>query len=668
MEALLTRIAATDDADPSLLIRLIDTLRPGKKDPLTQAGNNVMALCYLLEQNPALRAGLRDHLLRIIATRKQSHLYADTGIFSGTDFMAEAKQRLAWKILPAAINDNYLKDVFGQLFPRHDDWEWISALDDDTWTRLLRALHFDERDNTAILVNPVLEILEALTTLSHRMTGLGLENELTRILPAIEQYGSPFLGLNEEISDYVRERREQLTGHRLECSDDKQARVLIAQCRDSLQKVRKHASSTGVSISLTQLLVRISQMLSRIELLLSLLESCDDERHRVIVQLFKELVTADNRKYSLRDLFSTHTELLALLVTENAGQTGEHYVTTSRSGYFGMLRSGMGAGLIVGFMAMIKVLTGKLALAPLGAAFLYSMNYSLGFMLIHVLHFTIATKQPAMTASRIAASISETQKGKEQSLDSLAELCMNVFRTQFIAILGNVALSIPTAYVIAWAWLLITGTHLASPDKVAHLTHDLNPIESLAIFHAAIAGGCLFLAGLISGYYDNKCLYNRIPERLQQRFFLQRLLGQERLTRFSHYIGNNLGALAGNFYFGIMLGSMGTIGFILGLPLDIRHITFSSAYFSFALVGSDHQLPLHTILMSLAGVAAIGMTNLLVSFALALMVALKSRRVRYRQWWPLTVLIVTRFLKQPHLFFWPAREPREDASSPSSQH
>jgi site-specific recombinase len=199
------------------------------------------------------------------------------------------------------------------------------------------------------------------------------------------------------------------------------------------------------------------------------------------------------------------------------------------------------------------------------------------------------------------------------------------------------------------------------PRQGCHLIHDLSPIESLAIFHAAIAGVCLFLSGLISGYYDNKCLYNRIPERLQQRPFLQRLLGHERLARFSTYIGNNLGALAGNFYFGIMLGSMGTIGFISGLPLDIRHITFSSAYFSFALVGSEHQLPLQSIAISLIGIALIGLTNLLVSFALALMVALKSRRVRYRQWWPLTVLIVQTFPEKAARFLLAASRQRRSS-------
>ncbi len=674
MEKLLARLVDADSNAPDALIELIDELRPRRADDIEQANNNLLALCYLLEQNPPLRTGLRTYLLRLLAARKQSHLYADTGIFSGIGFFAEASQRLAFKLLPPARNDRYMKDVFGQVFHRRDDWEWISALDDASWLRLLEALHFEELTETGILVRPLQEVLEAITTLSHRLTALGLENELTRIYPAIEQFGSPFLGQSEELAAYVREYHEHLAGQRSSHCDEKQVLVLLAQCRDILLKVRRNTPQTGVSISMTQLLVRMQQIITRLETLLRLLETGGRERNLALVQLLKELVTADNHKFSLRELFATHTELLALLVTDNAGRTGEHYVTTSRREYVEMLRRGLGAGFIVGFMAMLKVLSGKLALAPLGAAFVYSMNYSLGFMLIHMLHFTIATKQPAMTASRIAASISEVQKGKERELDGLAELCVNVFRTQFIAIIGNVGLAIPMGFVIAWFWFFFNGEHLAGGDKAAHLLHDLNPVESLALFHAAIAGVCLFLAGLISGYYDNKAVYMKIPERLRQRPLLQRLLGEERLLRVTTYIENNLGALAGNFYFGIMLGSMGTLGFILGLPLDIRHITFSSAYLSFAVVGMDYQLSLSTLLLSIAGVAGIGMTNLIVSFSLALMVALKSRRVRYRQWLPLSLLILKRFRQNPARFFWPPRDSNgpandndneEKAASPS---
>jgi site-specific recombinase len=233
-----------------------------------------------------------------------------------------------------------------------------------------------------------------------------------------------------------------------------------------------------------------------------------------------------------------------------------------------------------------------------------------------------------------------------------------------------VLLAMPMAYLLAWFWYFQTGHHLADPDKVQHLLHDLDPVHSLAIPHAAIAGVCLFLSGLISGYYDNKAVYNRIPERLRQRDSLRWIFGEARLNRLTGYIENNLGALAGNFYFGLMLGSMGTLGFILGLPLDIRHITFSSAYFGFAFVGSDQHLPLNTLLLSLGGVAAIGITNLLVSFGLALMVALRSRRVHYRQWLPLLGMIWRRFARNPLRFFWPPKDvpvPAEDIPPPEKK-
>jgi hypothetical protein len=54
MEALLARIAANDDADVSLLVELISDIRPDNCDNVEQAGNNVLALCYLLEQSPVI--------------------------------------------------------------------------------------------------------------------------------------------------------------------------------------------------------------------------------------------------------------------------------------------------------------------------------------------------------------------------------------------------------------------------------------------------------------------------------------------------------------------------------------------------------------------------------------------------------------------------------------
>jgi site-specific recombinase len=226
------------------------------------------------------------------------------------------------------------------------------------------------------------------------------------------------------------------------------------------------------------------------------------------VALALELVEAHNNKYMVSDLLRDNIDLLARNVTENASHTGEHYVADNRQQLGAMFVSSAGAGLVIGFMALFKILMSYLRAAPLVEAFLFSMNYSLGFMFIHLLHFTVATKQPAMTASRIAAGL-HSKDGRNIDIDSMAELCNKVIRTQNMAVLGNLAVAIPTAWLIAMAWPLMTGHHLVSPEKAMHLLHDIDPIHAPTLIYAAIAGVCLFVAGLISGYYDNKALYTR---------------------------------------------------------------------------------------------------------------------------------------------------------------
>ncbi len=315
-----------------------------------------------------------------------------------------------------------------------------------------------------------------------------------------------------------------------------------------------------------------------------------------------------------------------------------------------MFLSSAGAGVIVGCMALFKILLGYLRSAPLVEAFLFSMNYSIGFMLIHVMHLTIATKQPAMTAARIAAGLS-SKDGRHIDLDNMAELVNKVFRTQCIAVLGNLATVIPVAWGIAMLWRRVTGAQLVTPDKALHMLHDIDPIHSPALLYAAIAGVCLFVAGLISGYYDNKALYTRMAQRVRQLRGLGRWLGQERLARLSVYLENNLGGLMGNFYFGILLGTIGTLGDLLGLPLDIRHVTFSAANFSTALVGLDHRVSWQLAATSIAGFLAIGAVNLLVSFSLALWVALRARKIRFEHGIDLLRALGRRFIAAPIDFF-----------------
>lgn len=654
IDTLLEQIAGAEiSSDTTLLRELIAAIRPNKASNIALASDRLRALCFLLSTKPEYAAALRQYLIAVVSERKLVHLCTDTGITLSEGFWSAAWQRALYKILPPLTNDSYLRDVFGTLFNQVDDHRWIHGVDEKIWMDLIQLLDFQVSRARVRPDGIVNELLSAMQVLSYRISAIGLESELVRNYPDIERYESPFLRQNDEINDYITEYRNWLRDHSTEHRDSQQIEVLLAQCEEVVVKIRRTATHQGVSVSLTRLLLRVTQSIARLRIMLELIEAPNKD-HALLTgfRLFKELVYADNRKYSIGELIETNTHLLTMQVTEHAGRSGEHYVASNRREWLEMLRSASGAGFIVGFMAMIKILFSKLLLAPFGFAFLYSLNYSLGFMFVHVLHFTIATKQPAMTAALIAKSLDQSKK----NLDDLCELVVQVIRTQFIAILGNVMIAMPTAYAIAWAWYGATGHHFIDPTKAHHLLEEINPFASLALFHAAIAGVCLFLSGLISGYYDNKASYNHIPQRLMQLSSMNWLFGVARWQRMTTYIGNNLGALAGNFFFGIMLGSIGQIGVFLGLPIDIRHITFSSANFAFALVGLDHQLTWQVWVISLVGIATIGIVNLAVSFSLALFVAMRSRHVSFEQTGELMGLLWKRFIKHGREFFLPPKE------------
>ena len=157
-----------------------------------------------------------------------------------------------------------------------------------------------------------------------------------------------------------------------------------------------------------------------------------------------------------------------------------------------MYKAAAGAGVIIACMASLKILAARMTMAPLMQAFTFSMNYSLGFILIHVLHFTVATKQPAMTAAALAATVQQRKGSKTAQIAELAALIINIIRTQFIAILGNISIAIPTAALITFAWQFYLDEPLLTHTKATYLLHSLNPFTSLAVPHAAIAGVCLF--------------------------------------------------------------------------------------------------------------------------------------------------------------------------------
>ncbi len=661
MEAVLKQFG-TPDHDPLALWReLVDRLRPVRPDDTEKAVENLRTLTRALRRRENLRENLRNAIVRLLHERKVVSLYVSSGLLPSSGFFSETARRISGRVLPEVIDTAYMGGVLATVFNRVSDEIWVNAIPDEDWIALFNVL-FDtadaelDRRNTDVLPNPLDELIEALRMLSYHVSSIGLDPELVRIDPTLEEHESPFLAQNAELVAYLMHYREWWRDGTVEVEDERHLAVMLGQCKDVVLRIRRRAAKLGTSLSLTSKLERLQQHLERIAALLEVLTQLRIERNinsiaPQVTRLLKQLIRAECRKNKLSDYWGQSVDLLSLRMTESASRTGERYITATRSEYFGILRSAALGGLIIAFMAAFKVILERQGFAPLSEALAFCLNYGIGFVLIHIFGGTVATKQPAMTANAIAASIGGA-KGKPSDLHALVELIARTVRSQFGAIFGNVGVAIPVAMLFAGLVHLSTGSHFASPDEAYHLLSEVHPLSGALIF-AGIAGVCLFLSGLIAGYYDNLCAYGRIPQRLLQLQWPRRTFGEARMRRVATYVESNLGALAGNFFFGFLLGGVAALGMLFGLPLDIRHIAFSSAYVGHAFIGLEFGLPLQLVVLSLLGVLLIGLTNLAVSFALTLTVAMRARRILFSQGRELVVMVLHRLVTRPRDFFLP---------------
>ncbi|MCK9258277.1 MAG: site-specific recombinase [Azoarcus sp.] len=667
MNTLLSRLAerAASEADQTRIwVELVDSIRPPHASRHETASESLRSLTHILARRDEFRRPLRSAFLRLFMERKQVSLYVSSGLLPSTGFFSETARRISDKLLPDVIDTAYMKDVLSVVFHRHDDEVWVNAIADETWIDFVHALLSPEGD--AIPAKPghkapmaVTEILEALRMLSYHVSAIGLDPDLVRVDPKLEEVESPFLAQNAEIVRYLGHYKTWWSAPDTPIEDSDHLTVMLDQCAEVLLRIRRRAMRRGTSLTLTFKLERLRQHLERIGELLGLLRDLHASRLLMpllprAVRLFKRLVHAECRKNRLSDYWGKNVELLSLRMTESASKTGEHYIASNLREHVELIRSAALGGLIIALMAALKILIDRQNFAPLNEILGFCLNYGLGFVLIHVLGGTVATKQPAMTANAIAASIGET-RGKTRSLDNLADLIIRTIRSQGAAILGNVGIAVPVAIGLSLAILEVSGTPFIDTAKATALLDEAAPSGS-TLFFAAVAGVCLFLSGLISGYYDNLSAYNRVPQRLLQLRWTRRLLGDNRMARVSRYVENNLGALAGNFFFGFLLGGATALGVLFGLPMDIRHIAFSSAYAGYAIAAYDFALPVQVLSFTFGGVLLIGVVNLAVSFTLTLYVAMRARRITFAQGRTLSSLVLRRMLFRPlDLFIAPRR-------------
>ena len=326
-----------------------------------------------------------------------------------------------------------------------------------------------------------------------------------------------------------------------------------------------------------------------------------------------------------------------------------------------MVHSAAGGGLLTAFTATAKVLMAGAALAPFFAALLPTVNYAASFLLMQALGFTLATKQPSMTAATLAAAVDEG--AGEGRLDRLVALVPRVVRSQLAAILGNLSAVLPVAAALALGWGLVAGAPLVGEAKALHTVEALHPWRTGTLAWAALTGVLLWGASVLGGWLDNWVVYRRLPEALAHHRGLRRVLGPARAARLGAAVARSAGPAGSSVALAVLLAWTPAVGAFFGVPLDVRHVTLSLGGLALAGVSLGAEAVVTPdFVAALGGVLAIGALNFGVSFALALFVALRARAVRPGTTRALVRGLLRQGLLQPRSFVLP---PREDDAAPA---
>jgi site-specific recombinase len=636
------------------LVRLLEWLRhaPVGGDAATATPSPLVRLKHLLnvlERHPEHQARVAELLGRFWREVDSAALLADFGFAPRMDLWGELGRRVMARVLPLTPATTDLGELFGLLFPSGDDAAWLDALDEPTLERLRSqlapALQQDGGDWRAPFLDAIMFLCSAV-----RAAGFSA---------ALRQRMSPELLLETPFHQLARVA-EQLREHALASGPEAQTallqeaqylRALLDTCRRCADSVHEHLEAHGVSVDIVFEVDQLRERTHRVESLLICVLS--PEPAREVVGVIAELVrTADERR-SIGGLFSRHYSLLARKVAERSAETGEHYITRDRGEYRGMLRAAAGGGVVLAGTTLMKFFVLALGLTAFWGGFWAGINYAASFVIVQLLHFTVATKQPAMTAPAMAEKLSDV--ANDEAVEAFVDEVAHLIRSQAAGIFGNLALVVPVVLAVQLASKAIFGAPPIGSADAEHVLHALTLLGPTALF-AAFTGVLLFASSLMAGWVENWFVWHRIDSAIAWNPKIVARLGAARAQRWAAWWRANISGLAANISLGLMLGLVPAVALFFGLPIEVRHVTLSTGQLA-AAVGAQGLAVFSgaPFWWCLAGIVVTGSLNLGVSFFLAFKVALRSRGIRLADRSRIYRAIRARLRKQPASFIVPPR-------------
>ncbi len=655
------------------LIELFAWIR-GDAKSVNAAINRLHLLLDVVQSRPQLQTRLRQWWHQLLQIVDASSLLADYGFAQRSAFVSELTERMRLKLLPATPETTDAAVLFSLVLPHSFDQLWLAELDEAMLARIADLLETPDIGDSASTQTSYWQntVLEAITFCVGHIRSSGFSPELrTRMSPTAVQ-SRPFHCLDTDL-DTLRDAflASRAVGAEDDIANDAalqraatEFRACLDDCRQAAGTVYTHLDEHGISVSLVFRLREMRARVLRVRELLDCLLS--DRPNSYTAKLLSHLVKIGVHRRSVRDLITSNTTLLAAKMADRSAETGENYITRNRAEYWDMLRKAAGGGSMVAITILVKYLLLAVGFSAFWGGFFGGVNYALSFIAIQLLHWTLATKQPAMTAPAMAAKLKDLTGDNEVA--SFVDEVTHVVRSQVAAVLGNLAMVVPCVLLISYLMQLGLGKPLIDHAEAHHALASLTLLGPTALF-AAATGVVLFLSSIFAGWAENWFVLHRLDSAMRFNPRITAAIGAARADRWALFMRKNISGFAASVSLGMMLGLIPAVSSFLGFGLELRHVTLSTGQIAAAAAsyGWDvvhvHELR-DALLWAIAGIFVIGPLNVGVSYYCAFRLALRAHNVSVGERQRIRSAVWQRLNHEPLSFLWPAKEDKKPEVAP----
>ena len=644
LEAFVSAADAPTRADG--FVALMQSVRP--QGDATWRESAVRPLLELVEPLGESREVFGTALAALLSDIDPTNLIGVAGIPGNRGFFSEFGDRLANRVLPSARDQRDLRELTRRLYRTERDSRLLGEAPLDLFHRVVTALNCAL---PAAAWNGVgSAFADGFRLLSTRVQSEGLSTKVRSRGTSGPVSASPFHRVGAAGDALV----AAWVGGTEIADAAAHFRKVSAECRKEVRVIQQRLDAAGVSIDIVFSLEVIERCLTRMALMTDIMESPSDARRSwAIHRLLSRLVLSAYEDRSLRHLVAWNTQLLGRKIVERSSETGEHYIAQTRREYRHIWVAAAGGGALTVGTGVVKIIIHGWHLPALPEGLLYGLNYALSFVMLQHLGLILATKQPAMTAARLATIIRETEgEDREQQV---AVTASRLTSSQLAAAVSNVVVVAVCAWLFSTLFLMIAGRPFLDDAEFIDTLRVMSPANSFTIWYAALTGVVLWLASVAGGWFENWCVYHRIPEGIAQ--WRTATARRQRLhQRIGAALSRHASAWGTNVSLGFMLGMMPEFGRVTGLPLDVRHVTLSTGIVSIAAssVGIEsHRLA--WLLLAISGIAVMFVLNLSVSFACSLFSAARAYELPAHEVFAILKGIARRLLRSPLSFVRPPR-------------